>query len=920
MGMLYQIRYRAGSGIEVRIVPIQPQKRVNAMQTQNLRMIRGQGVWRVVGLMMMLSTLMLTSVTALAVENWFEMGLADLKEQHYQAAVDKFTKAIEAVPDDFEAFNNRGFARIYTGDYEGAIDDCTRSLAITPGSAKAYNNRGFARLFTGEFDAAIADFNQALTINPRYVDAYSNRCLAWTRKAAYTEAIADCTEALHLNPRSAKALYNRGYALDRQGNPGGAMRDYIQALKINPDYIEVFNNMAWIMATSPDARLRDGRRAVAYAEKTLGNTPDINFLDTLAAAYAENGRYDEAVAIENRILSLLASTRQTDAMALHVQRLSIYEEKRPYREPIQIQPVSAITDLEGELAALDALVLETAATPAVYTAEEADGLPAAASADGGEEPRPMLLAQANAEPQVTVPEAESQSVQTAPGLPVEITLNAETAGIPLTFEIETVPYQGSLQGTLPYLLYTPRPGFTGQDRFTFRARNAVGSSNLATVTITVAEPAPPAEEAIAPETPADASPPEDVPPPPEPAPIEETPLTAPETEAPVAAPVTKEEAPAAAAPAASSPQSDQAVAAAPPPAPATEPAPAPTPALAPEAAAEPAPEPVPTATPALQALYTIQVRSVKEAAGAEAAVAKLRAAGYAAFSYAMEVPEKGVWHRIFINTYPTPEAAKAALDGLDEKRFKGAFVRRVPSGATVPAMAPDPKPALPAEAPAPARPTAAPNPAPGVPANTPASAPPMPTKTPASVMPAAPDTAPQAPAAAPLSEREGGGGSGPPAIAVAAPRFLYAYQVKSYQQKEDAFQLGVELTTQGHRAYIGRGVMGSTGVWYRVYIGCYQTPEEAEKNRYDIRREGFPEAFLTPIAFAIAIRPDDGDPAGATLENRLMASGFLPYRLPADAPDRSPAVLVGGFRDAEDATQVLAELKQAGFQGAIRPR
>jgi len=159
-----------------------------------------------------------------------------------------------------------------------------------------------------------------------------------------------------------------------------------------------------------------------------------------------------------------------------------------------------------------------------------------------------------------------------------------------------------------------------------------------------------------------------------------------------------------------------------------------------------------------------------------------------------------------------------------------------------------------------------------------------------------------------------------PAIAVAPHRFPYTYQVKSYQQREDAFQLGVELTSQGHKAFIGRGVMGSTGVWYRVYLGCYQTPEEAEKSRTDIAREGFPEAFLTPIAFAIAVQADPDDPGGNTLENRLMASGFLPYRLPADNPDRPTAVLVGGFRDAADAAQVLAALEQSGFKGEVRPR
>ena len=121
---------------------------------------RCHGFRHLLGLTVLLGILMVTVATATAVGNWFEQGLADLKNKEYQAAVDKFTMAIEAVPDDFEALNNRGFARIYTGDYDGAIEDCSRSIAINPGSAKAYNNRGLARLFIGAFDEAIVDFDQ----------------------------------------------------------------------------------------------------------------------------------------------------------------------------------------------------------------------------------------------------------------------------------------------------------------------------------------------------------------------------------------------------------------------------------------------------------------------------------------------------------------------------------------------------------------------------------------------------------------------------------------------------------------------------------------------------------------------------------------------------------------------------------------
>jgi tetratricopeptide (TPR) repeat protein/cell division septation protein DedD len=863
------------------------------------------------GLAVLLGALLLIAACpAGATANFFEQGLADLKAGRYRDAADKFTLAIEAVPDDYEALNNRGFARIYLGDYEGAIADCSRSIAINPGSAKAYNNRGFARLFIGEFEPAIADFNLALGINPRYVDAYSNRCLAWTRQGDYEQAVVDCSEALHLNPRSAKALYNRGYARDRQGNPGDAMRDYIQALQVNPAYIEVFNNMAWIMATSPVARLRDGRRAVAYAEKAVGHAPDINFLDTLAAAYAEAGRFDEAVAIENRIISLLAAAHRKDGIARHVQRMSLYEEGRAYREPIAVQSVSAVTDLEGELAAVDKLVFAPEVSTVAYEPSEAAHNLTAQTADQTAAPGQAPSAPAAAEGLLEAPVAYSQSVQTYPGFPVEISLAAEPEGIPLTFEIETVPYQGALQGTLPSLLYIPRPGFEGVDRFTFRARNAAGLSNLATITITVAEP-PPTPEAA----PAEPQAPE------ESLPVEET--LPQETAVPSAAPAPGPAVPADASPAGenmpapgvTSPDAEPPVL---PPPPESAPAEAPPLPADADAAAQETDSSSELAT--TEALYTIQVFSVKEAEAAAEIVANLTAEGYAAFSRVVEVPEKGQWHRVFINGYPSMAAAREGLARLDAERFKGAFIRRMPNGVRLPAAAANAasEPAKTPSAPEPDVPAAVPAPEANVPAAQPAAEPSAPATAPApdvEVPAAAPAPAPDVPAetaAEAAGERQ--------AIPVAGETFPYAYQVQSYKQREDAFQLAVELTTQGYTAFIGRGTMGSTGVWYRVYIGCYQTPEEAEKSRLDITRAGFPDAFLTPVAFTIAVHPDASDPAGNNLESRLLASGFLPYRFPGEKGGGPPTILVGGFRSSEDAAQVLSALKQSGFAGEIRPR
>jgi tetratricopeptide (TPR) repeat protein/cell division protein FtsN len=787
---------------------------------------------------------------AAATENWFERGLVNLKEGQYQQAVEAFSIAIESVPHDFEALNNRGFARIYTGDYDGAIADCSRAIEFNPGSAKAYNNRGFAYIFKESYAVAIADFDRAIAINPRYVDAYSNRCLAWIRQARYPQAIADCSQALAINPRSAKSLYNRGFARDRQGDPAGALGDYIQTLTVNREYIEVFNNIAWILATSPDDRLRDGQRAVALAEKAAAHAPDLNFMDTLAAAYAEAGRFDEAVAMENRVISMIAARGTGGELGLHVERLSLYEEGRPYRDRVQVHSVSAVTDLNRKFETLDRLMQPQEIHAADYQPMERDAAPAAAlqTIAADDPPAPAVqIAQAPSPPGTTEIQVKDQTVFTPAGEPVEITLGAESGDRqPVTFDIETVPLKGALRGTLPNLIYTPRAEFSGTDRFTFRAGSATGQSRLATVIINVGQP--PDATAVK----------SDGPVPPDPAPL-----------------VVQEAAPAAVE---SSPMTEAADDSMPTPAvslpaelmpgtPAVKPAGGPaTAADAPAAAAAPAPEPS-TRLPAGLApdsVYSIQVRSVQDPAKAEEEVAKLRRQEYAAFSHPIDIPGKGLWHRIFVGGYATKAAARQALAELDAIRFKGAYVRRIPDAlrrSVAPAPLPDP--------------------------------------------PAAVEPDPVPPPEFPAAEAE---------IQTTYP---YSFQIKSYRKKNDAFQLGVELTSLGRKTLIGVSRLGTTGDWYRVYVGCFNTPEEGEKMRDDLAAEGFEDAFLTIIPYTIAIRPPEHDPRGETLENQLLAKGYLPYRLPESGNDRHDLVLLGGFQSQAEAQSTLEALKTIGYDAQI---
>jgi protein O-mannosyl-transferase len=130
------------------------------------------------------------------------------------------------------------------------------------------------------------------------------------------------------------AYANLGLAFYQKGENKAAMDSWRQALAIKPDQLYVQNNLAWLLATTPDASLRDGAKAVALAEhaKQLSGGKDPMILHTLAAAYAETGRYADAIATAQGGLQL-AIEQKNDAMAATLQKeIRLYEAGMPMRD------------------------------------------------------------------------------------------------------------------------------------------------------------------------------------------------------------------------------------------------------------------------------------------------------------------------------------------------------------------------------------------------------------------------------------------------------------------------------------------------------------------------------------------------------------------------------------------------------------
>ncbi len=191
--------------------------------------------------------------------------------------------------------------------------------------------KGLTLIREQQYDEAIEAFSTAIEIIPRDFEAYNFRGLARTYLADYDGAIVDYTKALQIKAGYAEALNNRGYAWVRKGNLKQALDDFSRAIEFKPDLLDAYNSKAWILATSSQEAYRNSAEALALAKKAVEINAGVDSLDTLAAAYAANGQFDEAVATQKRVIHLMIQQERTDEVALYIARLKNYKAREPLR-------------------------------------------------------------------------------------------------------------------------------------------------------------------------------------------------------------------------------------------------------------------------------------------------------------------------------------------------------------------------------------------------------------------------------------------------------------------------------------------------------------------------------------------------------------------------------------------------------------
>ena len=191
--------------------------------------------------------------------------------------------------------------------------------------------KGFILSRAQQYDMAIEAFSTAIELIRGDFEAYNYRGVARTYQGDYEGAIADYTKALQIKPEYAEALNNRGFAWVRKGNLSQALNDFSRAIEINPVLLDAYNSKAWILATSSHADYRNGKEAVVLAQQAVEINAGIDSLDTLAAAYAANDQFDEAISSQKRVIYMLMQQERTDRLASYMDHLNTYRAGQPLR-------------------------------------------------------------------------------------------------------------------------------------------------------------------------------------------------------------------------------------------------------------------------------------------------------------------------------------------------------------------------------------------------------------------------------------------------------------------------------------------------------------------------------------------------------------------------------------------------------------
>jgi tetratricopeptide (TPR) repeat protein/tRNA A-37 threonylcarbamoyl transferase component Bud32 len=232
------------------------------------------------------------------VSAWTNRGAVYFKLARWKRAIADFDQAIALGTRDANAWFYRGTAHLRSGDPRSALPDLDEAIKRVPNDATYRNSRALAHVNMGQLEKALKDLDKAVKLAPTVRPIRLNRLRMLLRLGQFEKTIADCSELIAQAPKDEQLV--EVYLLRAQANSQlsrfrEALADNEKAVELAPKQAAGYGDLAWLLATCPDPRVRDPGRAVEMATKATKLHPSGQHWNTLGVAHYRAGNWQAAV-------------------------------------------------------------------------------------------------------------------------------------------------------------------------------------------------------------------------------------------------------------------------------------------------------------------------------------------------------------------------------------------------------------------------------------------------------------------------------------------------------------------------------------------------------------------------------------------------------------------------------------------------
>ena len=226
-----------------------------------------------------------------------------------------WTVILKRKTNDLDAYYNRGVAYNYNRNFDLALKDFTEAIKLNPTNWWIYFFRGVDLNLIGNFTNAISDFTEAIKLKcgTNEPGVYYMRGETFLKMGQIDAAIHDYTKGTVSNPKDSDNWKGLGDAYLSKNNYLKALSYFTIATRFDPKNLAAYHNLIWLYAACPDASIRDGKHAVAVATTAchLTEWKQSEYIFGLAAAFAEDGDFDQAIKYEEQAMSMQKMTAKT---------------------------------------------------------------------------------------------------------------------------------------------------------------------------------------------------------------------------------------------------------------------------------------------------------------------------------------------------------------------------------------------------------------------------------------------------------------------------------------------------------------------------------------------------------------------------------------------------------------------------------